>query len=367
MPKKTFLYDLHLRHNARVVDFHGWLLPIQYEGILAEQAHCRSAVSLFDTCHMGQFLIYGPSAAADLAGLLTHDVRKLPIGKSKYGLMLNENGGILDDTIVLRLGQREFLLVVNAGPVDSDFEWVSQRLSSTTRIINQSSTWGKIDLQGPKAFGVLNKRVEEELSGLTYFAGSWARCCGRDCILSRTGYTGELGYEIFAPAGDIVAITESLLSEPSVRLAGLGARDALRLEMCYPLYDQDMNRSTNPIEADMARFVSLEHEYVGHETVRRTAAEGPKRLLAAFVCEGRRRANTGDPIVQGDVTVGEVTSGAFSPALNLAIGMGYVRSDLARSSVQLTVRTERAEVPITIQDKPLYKAGTCRTRQLTRE
>jgi aminomethyltransferase len=360
--KRTLLYDLHLKSGGRIVDFHGWLLPVQYEGILAEATHTRAAASLFDTCHMGQFLLYGPTAAADLASMLTHDARTLPIGKCRYGLILNLHGGILDDCIVLRLGQREFLLVVNAGTSDSDYDWLSSHLSGTTTIVNQSQSWGKIDLQGPLAFELLNKRVDEDLSALKYFNGSWARCCGRDCIISRTGYTGELGYEIFAPGWDVVAIAESLLSEEAVKWAGLGARDLLRLEMCYPLYGQDMDRETNPIEADAGYFVKLDHEFTGWASVKKAMEQGPRRKLVAFKADTRRRANTGDAIYDGQQEVGQVTSGAFSPHLGASIGMGYVATELAEPGRELIVRTARAEIPITLAAKPLYSEGTCRRK-----
>lgn len=364
---RTFLYERHKQLDARLVDFHGWELPVQYSGIIAEHTQCREQVALFDTCHMGQFLLTGPDAGRDLAGVLTHDASALDVGRCKYGLLLNEDGGILDDTIVARLGDQEYLLVVNAVPADSDFEWIGSHLSTGTALTKQSTTWGKLDVQGPKSFDVLAGMVDFDLAALTYFHARRGRCNDGDAIISRTGYTGELGYEIFMPGDKLVDLFDRLLAIDGVAPAGLGARDLLRLEMCYPLYGEDISTETNPIEADMERFVSTDHEYVGVDAVRTALTDGVDRKLVAFLCDTRRRPGHGAEIRHDGDGVGEVTSGAFSPSLNVAVGMGYVLAEHAEPGTELVIATARAELPATVQQKPLYGNGTCRTRRLSTE
>lgn len=362
MPNKTCLFDRHVGLGGRIVDFHGWLLPVQYEGILAEHGHCRRGACLFDTSHMGQFAVTGAAAAEELDSVLTQSAGELAVGKARYGFLLNERAGIIDDTILMRLGCEEFLLVVNAGPLEGDFRWLSGRLGGKARIDNRSGSWGKVDLQGPESFKVLSGRVDFDLASLDYFCVRRGACCGQRCIVSRTGYTGELGYEIFAPAEGIPVVFDKLLADPIVAPAGLGARDLLRLEMCYPLYGQDISEQTNPLEADLGRFAGLGkgREFIGSEALAKIADDGPARKLVAFRTDSRRRANTGETIFSGDVEVGEVTSAGLAPGLGVSVGLGYVTTACAASGTELAVRTQRGDLPVVVADKPLYENGTCR-------
>jgi len=344
-----------------MVDFHGWTLPVQYEGILAEHRHCRQAACVFDTSHMGQLLIR-PAAAEALARVTTQDAAALEVGRARYGFLLNDGGGILDDTILMRLDEREFLLVVNAGRTGDDLAWVRSHLEGGAEIENLSATgWAKLDLQGPLAAEVLAPLTDADLRTLGYFRATRAGVCGCECILSRTGYTGELGYELFAPAEAIVQVFDALRADARVRPAGLGARDSLRLEMGYPLYGQDITAETNPVQAELGAFAG-EHEHIGAAAVRAAAAQGPVMKLVALAAGSRRRGEHGDGIFRGDEPVGHVTSAAFSPSLETSIGLGYVRSDLAEPNTELTVRTARAELPVTVRPKPLYAKGTCRIK-----
>jgi len=358
---RTVLYGDHLRLGARIVDFHGWDLPVQYESILAEHTHCRQAACVFDTSHMGQILIR--SRPDDLARMTTQDAAALPIGRGKYGFLLNDQGGILDDTILMRLGDEEFLLVVNAGPAAGDFDWVRGHLPPSAEATLQSAAgWGKIDLQGPASADVLAPLAEVPLRSLRYFSVTRTRVCDLSCVVSRTGYTGELGYEIFAPADAILAVFRRLVADPRVRPAGLGARDSLRLEASLPLYGDDIDASTSPIEAGLGGFVDLARDFSGAAALRAAAASGPKRLLVAFAARGRQRAWRGDVIASADGRTGVVTSAAFAPSLGVAIGMGYVPPDLASPGAELIVKTRRGDLPVTVAEKPLYKKGTCRVR-----
>jgi aminomethyltransferase len=261
----------------------------------------------------------------------------------------------------MRLGEEEFFLVVNAGPRESDFAWLREKLPDAIDLVEQDQ-WGKLDLQGPLAGEVLAPHTDADLTQLKYFGVTRTRVAGRDCILSRTGYTGELGYEIFYPADGMVELFETLHAHESVQPAGLGARDSLRLEMCYPLYGQDITEQTTPLEADMGFFCPLDDEFVGASALRTQRDEGVGRRLIAFRTDTRRRANTSDTILCNGRPVGEVTSGVFSPSLEVSIGLGYVQADVSASGTDIEIDTGRAKIAAVIADKPLYTEGTCRKK-----
>ncbi len=363
MPKTTVLHDYNTRLGARLVDFHGWILPVQYSGVLAEHAHCRSEAVVFDTSHMGLFLISGPDAADRLGAVGTQDAAAMRVGACRYGFLLNDAGGVMDDTILMRLDEGEFLLVVNAGTLESDFAHLGEQLGDDVILRNLSAErWGKFDLQGPKALDVLAQFADADVADLGYFTARRTRCCGRDCVIGRTGYTGELGYEIMASASDLKRIFEYVALAPPVLPAGLGARDSLRLEMCYPLYGNELSESHNPIEAGLGGFIDLSREFIGAAALRTIAEAPPQRTLIAMRTDTRRRAAEGDQIVRDGHVVGTVTSAAFSPSLQVSIAMGYVAPDASASGTELTIRTARAELPATVCDKPLYTHGTCRAK-----
>ncbi len=368
MSDKTVLFDLHEQLGATIVDFHGWLLPLRYEGILAEHKCCRESACVFDTCHMGQFSVSGPGAADSLDRVLTQRASALKPGRCKYGLLLNEEAGILDDTILMRLDEDDFLLVVNAGTRQKDFQWLQAHLGSNVSLEerdvsleDKSSAWGKIDLQGPASYEVLRSLIGQQRPRLVYFAARRTDFLGRQCVLSRTGYTGELGYEIFLPSDALADVFGRLVEHPLVSPAGLGARDLLRLEMCYPLYGQDISEKANPLEADMDRFLNLRRTFIGSGALEETAKRETARRLIAFRGEGRRRAESGQEIsAEGDATVGTVTSALFSPSLGVSIGLGYVATEFSREGTQLSINHPRGPLAVTVAAKPLYNRGTCR-------
>jgi len=363
VPRKTALHDRHVALGGKIVDFAGWLLPVQYESILSEHQQCRSSAVVFDTGHMGQFLLTGPATTEQLGKICTQDPAAIKIGRCKYGFLLNEKGGVLDDTILMRLAEDKFLLVVNAGPLDGDLQWIQANLAGAAgvELVNRSADgWSKVDLQGPRAAEVLAPMVDIDLHQLRYFGVTEAICCGRKFVLSRTGYTGELGYEIMAPADDLVCIFDHLMESPIVTPAGLGSRDSLRLEMCYPLYGHDLNPQRTPVEADLGVFVKSQRAFIGSEVVRGQIAAGTAQKLIAFRSDSRRRANPDNTILHTGQTVGTVTSAAFSPSLKVSVGMGYVDASLAKTGQELVVDTGRVELPVVVCEKPLYTDGTCR-------
>ncbi len=362
MSETTVLYDWHVGRDARMVAFAGYRLPVQYEGVLAEHKQCRTAAALFDTSHMGQLLFRGPDAAEQLDRLLTQGASRLDVGRGRYGFLLEPDGGVIDDAIVMRLDEEEFLLVVNAGTAVEDREWAQSHLGGDVELTDlRADGWAKIDLQGPAAFDVLARFAEFELRELRYFRCRRGRLDGRDGVVSRTGYTGELGYEIMAPGEDIAALWDRLVADERVRPAGLGARDSLRLEMCLPLYGHELSRERTPVEAGLTTFLG-EHEFIGATAVRARMESGADERLIAFRSNSRRRAMVGNDIVAGGRTVGTVTSGAFSPMLGVSIGMGYVKAGLGQPGTELTVDTGRAELEVAIAERPLYTEGSCRKK-----
>lgn len=364
MSKETVLHDCHARLGGRIVDFHGWMLPVQYQGVLGEHRHCRTAAVVFDTSHMGQFLLTGPDAEGQIARIATQDAAAMGVGTCRYGFLLNESGGVLDDTILMRLGEGELLMVVNAGTAGGDLAWLGEHLAGEVSLSNLSDQgWGKVDLQGPAALDVLAPLCDAEVARLNYFTARRCRCCGRDCVIARTGYTGELGYEIMACGEDLVAIFERLAATPPVMPAGLGARDSLRMEMCYPLYGSELSEAVNPIDAGLGDFVDLSRQFIGVDALRSVARRGADRKLVALRAESRRRGSAGDRIVMDGRIVGQVTSGAFSPSLEVSIALGFVHSEAAKCGTELVIRTARAELPVTVREKPLYHKGTCRTKR----
>lgn len=359
MTKKTSLHSIHESLGARLVDFAGWELPVQYEGILAEHKHCRTATSLFDTCHMGQMIISGPNAAKELSSALTQDACALPVGRCKYGFILNEAGGVIDDQILMRLGENEFFLVVNAATAGHDHEIVRERLSAETQMIVPQNA-GKLDIQGPTSAAALAPLVKADISEMKYFSVCRTKIMGVDCILSRTGYTGELGWEVYMDNDHLPALMQKLLEVEDVKPAGLGARDSLRLEMAMALYGHELSEEITPLEANLGFFVDLDRDFVGVEALRKNAT--PDRKLVHLTTDQRRRFNTGDKIFAGEEEIGTVTSGVFSPSLSYAIGLGFVHSDIAKPGAEVFIKTARADIKATLTEGPFYKEGTCRKK-----
>ena len=341
-----------------MVEFAGFELPVQYTSILAEHRHTRTACSLFDTCHMGMIEI--PAKHAELlAAAITVDATALKVGRGKYGFILNVSGGVIDDVILMKPSDDTFLLVVNAATAANDVAVIQDRLGDPTAA-RYRDDWGKLDVQGPQSWSILDAFVDFDLSELGYFGCRFGQVCGVDAVISRTGYTGELGYEIFCDAAALPPIMDSLLEEPTVQAAGLGSRDSLRLEMGYALYGHELNEQTTPLEASLGFAIDLDGEFVGVEVLRQQKSDGLSRKLVALKTEGRRPFHDGCKIMSGGEAVGVVTSGAFSPSLNCAIGMGFVQPKLAEVGTELTLCTERAEIAATVAPLPQYKNGTCR-------
>lgn len=357
--KSTPLSKQHRELQALMAPFGGWEMPIQYEGIIAEHAWCRSKASLFDICHMGEFLFEGNFDRDGLEDVFTFSVKTIPVGRSRYGFLLNDRGGVIDDLIVFRLAPEKAMIVVNAATADNDFAVISSRLKGGA-FSNISSQTGKLDIQGPLSREVMVSAFGEQIAQIPYFKFIEMQILGVDAIISRTGYTGELGYEIFLPSSKVVELWDTMLKDERVKPAGLGARDVLRLEVGYSLYGSDIDEDTTPLEAGLENFVNLDKNFVGKEALLLQKKQGLLRKRIAFEVSGRRSPRHHYEIFSGEESVGIVTSGVYSPMLGRGIGMGFVSPAIGTVGTPVTVRHDRISMEAVTCELPFYKCGSLR-------
>jgi len=352
----TPLHAWHKNNGARMVPFAGWDMPVQYAGILEEHKQTRTSASIFDISHMGEFLLEGDGASQALSLIVTHNLATLAPGKCRYGFLLNDRGGVLDDLIVYRLEEEKFMLVVNGACIDSDFAWIQSRIPSGLTLGNQSFDIAKIDLQGPASYDVLGRIMPGDWASLGYFGFREVEFKGFKLIVSRTGYTGELGYEFYLPWNKAQELWDGLMADESVRPAGLGARDTLRLEVGLPLYGQDLDAEHTPVEAGYGGMLKSEAEFIGKAGL----AEVREKLIGLRI-DGRRSARHHDAVYVGDELVGAVTSGSIAPSLGYCVAMAYVRADAAEATA-FTVKGPRTALDAVRVDMPFYTAGTARRK-----
>ncbi|MDD3275723.1 MAG: glycine cleavage system aminomethyltransferase GcvT [Kiritimatiellales bacterium] len=377
--KTTPLHEEHVALGARMAEFGGWDMPIQYEGILAEHEHTRTKTGLFDICHMGEFELIGPTACADLEKLLTMKVSTLAIGQCRYGFMLNEQGGVIDDLTCYRLGEERYMLVVNAATLDGDSAWIQQNLSPETVFIDLSDGMAKLDVQGPAAHADLETVFGKKLPDLGYFKAESFQTLETEMLLSRTGYTGDWGYELYFPATEAVRIWRALLDNENIKPVGLGARDTLRLEMGYSLYGHELSLDRTPVATSRGMFIRKEGGFIGEEAVQRDLAS-PQEFLVALEFDSKRAARAHDkvflplqrsllsgntestfgiPQVQG-LETGMVTSGSVSPSLGKAVALAFVKTEHAALGTVLDVEIRGKLFPASVVELPFYKNGTAR-------
>ncbi len=374
--KRTPLYPRHTEMGARCIEFGGWLMPLQYSGIMAEHHAVRNAAGLFDVSHMGQFRVAGPGAADALDRLLTNDIRRLAIGQGQYTLMCNPGGGVLDDLIVYRVAETEYRLVVNASRTAADWAWIEARIStpSATTSVDLSDlgpAWGILALQGPLALSIFSQSIARQgpsaalpatVNSLRRFHLMALPIGNGTAWVARTGYTGEDGVEILVPAGHLLEMWDRLLEtgRPQGLLpVGLGARDTLRLEACLPLYGHELTEQITPLEAGLDRFVRLDKPaFVGREALIAQKSRGTTRRCVAF-----RLVNPGPPprphyaIFNGanpPQPIGEVVSGTQSPTLGAGIGMGYVPAEFAAPETPIHIDIRGRLTSAIVAPKPLY-------------
>ena len=342
--RRTPLHDRHVALGARMVPFAGWEMPVQYEGVIQEHRAVREDAGAFDVSHMGELEVDGPRASELLQGLLSNDLGRIEPGGAQYTLLTNEAGGIIDDLIVYELERFHYLLIVNASNRESDYSWLKEREMRGSDVRDVSDDYGLIALQGPRAL----ERLElPPAPAFTFVEGDVG---GVTCMINRTGYTGEEGVELMVMADEAGELWDALL-EHGVTPCGLGARDSLRLEVCYPLHGNDIGPDTDAISAGLGWVCALDKEFTGAEALRRIKETGPEQKLAAFVMEERAVPRQGMPILEG----GEVTSGTHSPMLDQGIGMGYVPAGLAQPGTELTIDVRGRHRKARTVKKPIYR------------
>ena len=355
MSQQTPLYDRHQNAGGRIVDFFGFLMPVSYgSGIQGEVQAVRTGAGLFDVSHMGEFFISGPKAGTFLQKLTINDVSRLEIGDAQYSAMCYSDGGIVDDLILYRR-KNDFMMVVNASNIDKDFDWLHEHLTGDVTLHNRSDDFGLVALQGPNSRRILQSISAADID-LGFYSCREIRLADEEIILSRTGYTGELGFEIYGSESAVVKIWDALINTGEVTPAGLGARDVLRMEMKYALYGNDIDETTNPLEAGLGWITALDKgEFIGREALLKVKAEKPTRRLIVFEMLERGIPRQGYELRIDDQPVGIVTSGTQSPTLGKGIGLGYVQMGKHKSGQQLDVIIRNHPVPAVIVKPPFVK------------
>ncbi len=359
--KGTPFHALHVKNKAKIVEFADYLMPIQFRGIMEEHRKVRSSVGLFDITHMGEFEVWGDGAETFVQRITTNDVSKLATYQVQYSCMCYDHGGIVDDLLVYRLPDY-FLLVVNGACLEKDFVWLSDHPSRDVELKNVSEQTALLALQGPKAEDVLKKLTDENLSDLRFYWSTWGKVNGIEMLFSRTGYTGEDGFELYFSPEHAESMWEALMEageEFDIEPIGLGARDSLRLEMKYMLYGNDIDQTTNPLEAGLGWIVKLDKgDFVGKEPTLRLKQEKPKRKLVAFELKDQAFPRPHYQIQKDGKRIGEVTSGTFSPTLNRGIGLGYVPVEYSRTGTELDIMIRGKPQKGIVVKPPFYKNFT---------
>jgi aminomethyltransferase len=360
-PKKTPFYHVHVRNKAKIVEFADYLMPIQFRGIMEEHRKVRSSVGLFDITHMGEFEVWGKDAESFIQKMTTNDVSKLDTYQVQYSCMCYDHGGIVDDLLVYRLPDH-FLLVVNGACLEKDFEWLSDHLSGDVELRNLSEQTALLALQGPKAEPVLEKLTDYDLSDLRFYWAAWGKVNGIEMLFSRTGYTGEDGFELYFSPDHAESMWNALMEagkEFDIEPIGLGARDSLRLEMKYMLYGNDIDRTTIPLEAGLGWIVKPNKgDFLGKEPILKLKESGLTRKLVAFELKDKAFPRPHYEIQKDGQKIGLVTSGTFSPSLNKGIGLGYVPIELSKTDAQFDILIRGKANGAVVIKPPFYKGFT---------
>lgn len=360
--RRTPLYQLHVAAGARMVEFGGWEMPLQYQGIIAEHRAVRSAVGLFDVSHMGEVALRGPRAAEAVQRLVTNAVGKLDDGAAMYTVMCYPDGGIVDDCIVYRRAADDYMIVVNASNTGKDLAWMRENAGGLAEVVDESDATGLIAVQGPQAVATVAQLADGDLAAVKRFRFARAAVAGVPCFAARTGYTGEDGFELACPAGRAAELWSALVAAGGTPI-GLGARDTLRLEARLCLYGNDIDETTSPLEAGLGWVVKLDAgDFIGKDALLRQKAEGVRRSLIGFRIDGRGIARHGYPIVDraraaGDQVIGQVTSGTTGITVGGAIGMGYVPVDRAAAGTELTIDCRGKDVTARVVKGAFYQRG----------
>ena len=342
--RRTPLFDRHVALGARMVPFAGYEMPVQYDGVIEEHKAVRTDAGAFDVSHMGEIHVDGPTAQAFLQEVLSNDIDRLEDGHAQYTLLTNESGGIIDDLIAYRLGIGQFYLVVNASNREPVFTWLKEHEPRGCEVRDASDEYGLVAVQGPRSLERLG------LPDAPAFTHAMGELDGIEVMIARTGYTGEAGVELCCAEDDAEAMWDAVMAR-GVAPCGLGARDTLRLEVCYPLHGNDITPETDAISAGLGWACALDTAFTGVDVLRRIKEEGPSRKLVPFVMEERAVPRQGMPIEGG----GEVTSGTHSPMLDVGIGMGYVPTTAAPADTELVIDVRGKPRRARVVKKPIYR------------
>jgi aminomethyltransferase len=360
MLKRTPFYNIHTALGAKMVEFAGYEMPVQYSGIIEEHLAVRQKVGVFDVSHMGEFFVRGSDALVFLQKVTINDVARLKPGRVQYSAMCYHDGGIIDDLLIYRM-ENQYMLVVNASNLQKDFDWLQSQKFGDVEIENVSDTTALLAVHGPKSLATLQKLTKEDLSKVEYYSFTRNTLAGISMIISRTGYTGELGFELYfsADAEQAKRIWNAIFDagkEFGITPVGLGARDTLRLEMGFCLYGNDIDKTTHPLEAGLGWITKLnKNDFNGRDAIVKAKQEGLKRKLVGFTLSDRTLARHGYEIMYNARVVGHVTSGTFSPSLQKGVGMGYVASELANVGTIVSILVRGKEIPATIVTLPFLQ------------
>jgi aminomethyltransferase len=359
--KRTPLYDVHVASGAKVIEFGGWLMPVQYTGILEEHRAVREKAGLFDVSHMGEIKITGPQAKQLINQLITNDVSKLVINQVQYSPLCYDDGGVVDDLLVYRLAEEEYVLVVNAGNIDKDFAWIKEHSAGfAADVKNLSQQVAELALQGPRAEFILQQLTKTGLTSLHYY---WlqrdVQIAGVTCLLSRTGYTGEDGFEIYCRPAEVRLLWETLLAagkQEGLVAAGLGARDTLRFEAGLPLYGHELSATISPLEAGLGMFVKLDKaDFIGKAALAALKAAGLSRKVVGVEMLGRGIARAGYECYKDGRRVGVVTSGSYAPTLDKNLAVALLDAEVAVAGTPLSIAIRGKLVDAVLIKKPFYK------------
>lgn len=360
--KRTPLRDAHVRAGAKMVPFGGWDMPVQYTGIIEEHKTVRRAVGIFDISHMGEFEIAGPGALAIVQGLTTNDASTLAIGQVQYSLLCYPEGGIVDDLTIYRLADDRYMLTVNAANIDKDWAWVTANGKGDAEWKNVSAETALIAVQGPKAEALVGRLADTDVTRVPYYHFARGHVAGVPAIVSRTGYTGEDGFELYVPASGALTLWDALLEAgkaDGVQPIGLGARDTLRLEMKFSLYGNDIDETTSPLEAGLGWIVKpAKGDFIGRAAIERVRAAGVAKKLVGIEMVERAVPRHGYAVVREGKPAGTVTSGSFGPSVERGIGLAYVPSDLTAVGTDLDVEIRGRAEPARVARTPFHPSHT---------
>jgi len=359
--KKTPLYEKHVALKAKIIDFGGWAMPVQYTNVIDEHKTTRNAAGLFDICHMGEIEVRGPQALDLLQLVLTRNLADQTVGQVKLSALLNEEGGIIDDLTVYRMDENFYMLVTNATPKDRDWEWIKKILQERKfdcDVKDISDETGKLDVQGPRSEEILQKLTAADLKNLRFYHFCRSQVAGFEAIISRSGYTGEDGFEVYASSNVIGQIWDKLMetgTDAGMKPCGLGARDTLRLESGMMLNGQDMDESISPLEVPYGWIVDTIKEFIGAAALKAKKSSGIKKKLVGLEMTGRGIARHGYKVIKDGKEIGIVTSGTFSPTLNKAIGMAFVDIDCSAPDTQIDIAIRETMTAAKVVKLPFYK------------